>query len=122
MDVITKVTDTIARMLGHGGEGAAVRSLRLASTEPGPEDDAVISTNDLGDEAPAQPAEIDEEADPMIGTLFSEPEPVSPKADEANEPDQEGGKRRKRARSRSDMPATSLWTSSTTTSSATKRK
>lgn len=88
MDVITRVTETIARMLGHGREGAAVRSFRLASTNSGPEHDAVISTNDLGDEAPAPPAEREEEADATIGTLFSKPEPVFPEADEANEPDQ----------------------------------
>ncbi len=88
MDVITKGTETIARMLGYGGEGAAVRSFRLASTKSGPADDAETSANELADEASAQAGELEEEADATIGTLFSEPEPGSPEADEANEPDQ----------------------------------
>ena len=91
MELLTRVTETIARMLGYGREDEAVQTFRPASAEPGPEDDAVISTNELADEASAQAAERKEEADATIGTLFSEPEPGSPKADDAAEPDQEGG-------------------------------
>ena len=88
-------------MLGYGRE----TKLSRRSASVGPEDDAVISTNELADlEASAQAAERKEEA---FGPLFSEPRPPgSPRADTL--PTRKLRGRDGRGRDNS------LWTSSTT--------